>query len=56
MMTRVYRLLPEIRRRLLVIGNDQQLTEVAALLSDDARQIPKFAKSVILHMKEPICS
>jgi len=39
MMTRVYRLLPEIRRRLLVIGNDQQLTEAAALLSDDARHM-----------------
>lgn len=36
-MTRVDRLLPEIRRRLLVIGDDRQLTEAAALLSDDAR-------------------
>ncbi len=38
-MTRVDRLLPEIRRRLLVIGDDRQLTEAAALLSDDARHM-----------------
>lgn len=38
-MTRVDRLLPEIRRRLLVVGDDRQLTEAAALLSDDARHM-----------------
>lgn len=38
-MTRVDRLLPQIRSRLLVVGDDRQLTEAAALLSDDARHM-----------------
>lgn len=38
-MMRVDSMLPAIRRRRLVIGHGQQLTEAAALLSDDARHM-----------------
>ena len=38
-MMRIDSLLPAIHRRLLVIGDDRQLTEAAALLSDDARHM-----------------
>lgn len=38
-MTRIDSMLPAIRRRLLVIGDGQQLREAAALLSDDARHM-----------------
>jgi CBS domain-containing protein len=38
-MMRVDSMLPAIRQRRLVIGHGQQLTEAAALLSDDARHM-----------------
>jgi CBS domain-containing protein len=38
-MMRIDSILSAIRRRLLVIGDDRQLTEAAALLSDDARHM-----------------
>lgn len=38
-MKRVDSMLPAIRQRRLVIGHGQQLTEAAALLSDDARHM-----------------
>lgn len=38
-MMRIDSMLPAIRRRLIVIGDDRQLTEAAALLSDDARHM-----------------
>lgn len=38
-MMRVDSMLPAIRQRRLVVGHGQQLTEAAALLSDDARHM-----------------